>query len=123
MLPYKLVKFVEVDDWDNLVTETYGKPYNFQQQDGCKERQVVDIIVPTNEIDYETEDYEDGDEGVSFKTWLERDPKEPIDGSEYGWRVASFWERDFYPHINMLINDLHAKGLLEEGQYKINIDW
>lgn len=124
MLKYKLVKFVDVDDWDNLVQETYRKPYNFQQQDGCKDRQVVDITVPTFDIDYGTEDTNDGEkQGVSFKAWLERDPEEPIPNEEYIWQRKSFWEWDFYPHINMLINDLHSKGLLEAGNYKINIDW
>lgn len=119
MLEYELVKFVEVNDWDNLIRETYGKPYNFQQQDGCKERQVVDITVPTYD-----KDYEDGNEGVSFKTWLARDPEQPTDDSEqYAWRLSMFWERDFYPNINMLINDLYSRNLLEEGNYKINIDW
>lgn len=118
MLEYELVKFVNVGDWDNLVQETYGRPYNFQQQDGCKERQVIDITVPTYE-----EDYEDSDKGVSFKTWLERDPNEPIPNEEYRWQRDLFWERDFYPNISMLINDLYSKGLLEEGEYKIDIDW
>ena len=38
MLKSKTKKVVEVRDWDNLVEKTYGKPYCFQQQDGCKER-------------------------------------------------------------------------------------
>lgn len=31
---YKLEKMIEVSDWDELVQNTYGLPYNFQQQDG-----------------------------------------------------------------------------------------
>lgn len=31
MLNYKNVKTIELGDWDNLVIETYGKPYNFQR--------------------------------------------------------------------------------------------
>lgn len=27
----------EVDEWDNLVSSTYGRVYNFQQQNGCKD--------------------------------------------------------------------------------------
>ena len=39
-------KFIEVQDWDNLVSETYGKIYSFQQQDDCKSRGIEDISVP-----------------------------------------------------------------------------
>ena len=34
-----------------------------------------------------------------------------------------FWERNFYPNVNMIANDLHSKGLLESGEYIIVIDW
>ena len=34
-----------------------------------------------------------------------------------------FWERNFYPHVEMVMNDLHAKGLVEAGEYVIDIDW
>lgn len=74
---------IDLQDWDNLVEETYGKTYSFQQQDGCKERQTVTITVP---VEY-PEDYENdtvpevvnGEEmGVSFKAWLERDPNQKL---------------------------------------------
>lgn len=42
----KLIKQIEVDDWDDLVRKTYGKIYCFQQQDGCKDRGVENISVP-----------------------------------------------------------------------------
>jgi hypothetical protein len=34
----KSINIIEVQDWDALVEETYGKPYSFQQQDDCKPR-------------------------------------------------------------------------------------
>ncbi len=34
----KTIQVVSVDAWNKLVKDTYGKPYNFQQQDGCKGR-------------------------------------------------------------------------------------
>lgn len=37
-LKTKTQKVIEVSDWDNLVQETYGRPYNFQQQYGCQSR-------------------------------------------------------------------------------------
>ena len=38
MLKYKLVKFVEVENWDALVTEVYDRPYKFQQQESAYSR-------------------------------------------------------------------------------------
>lgn len=35
MLKYNNTKLIELCDWDNLVKETYGRPYSFQQQYGC----------------------------------------------------------------------------------------
>lgn len=29
---------IEVQEWDALVEKTYGRPYKFQQQDGCQSR-------------------------------------------------------------------------------------
>jgi hypothetical protein len=34
-----------------------------------------------------------------------------------------FWDRNFYPNVQMVANDLHKKGLLEAGEYSIRIDW
>ncbi len=38
MLKFKIKSVIEVSDWDKLVSETYGRPYNFQQQDGTQDR-------------------------------------------------------------------------------------
>lgn len=32
-------------------------------------------------------------------------------------------EKHFYPHASMIAQDLCKKGLLEEGEYDIKIDW
>lgn len=127
MIKVKTQKVIEVQDWDDLVIRTYGKPYSFQQQDDCKERQLVSITIPEECDDYENDTVPEvinGEEmGVSFAAWLARDPKEwNGDESESRW-TEMFWERNFYPDVQMIANDLHAKGLIEAGDYKINIDW
>jgi hypothetical protein len=63
--------------------------------------------------------------GVSFKAWLDRDPskKLPNREDEDNWGLDLWWDRNFYPHVSMVINDLHTKGLLEAGEYGIEIDW
>ena len=120
MIKSKNVQIIECDDWDELVKKTYEKSYCFQQQDDCQPRGIVRLTIPstyTNDEDmHDSIPYKiNGDQmGVKFKVWLERDPK---DGK------SIFWERNFYPDIYKLANDLHEKGLIEAGEYLINIDW
>jgi len=122
-------KVIEVQDWDALVEETYGKTYSFQQQDDCKSRGQEHITVPCEPEDYENDSISEvvnGEEmGVSFKAWLARDPEQKLSNPEDqdSWSVRLWWERNFYPHVSMIINDLHSKGLIETGDYTINIDW
>lgn len=130
MLKVSKVNMIEVDDWDNLVVSTYQRPYSFQQQDGCKERGTFEFTVPDKPYDFKNDiipEVVNGNEmGVSFKAWLERDPKQQLD-SEDEWArshgINLFWERNFYPDIQMVANDLNSKGLLPDGKYVINIDW
>ena len=123
-------RVIELRDWDKLVKTTYGREYSFQQQDGCKSRGVFEFEVPCEsegEFENETvpEEVNHEEMGVSFAAWLKRDPKEPIEkGSEPdGFSLTLWWERNFYPEFQMVANDLHAKGLIEAGEYTIEIDW
>ena len=129
MIKYKLEKVIEVKDWDILVQETYGKPYCFQQQDGCQSRGYVGLDVK-KELQTEWYDFKRNEiptkvngeiMGVSFKTWLEAN--EDNFDFDYDFEDELFWERNFYPNIDMVANDLCKKGLIEEGSYLINIDW
>lgn len=130
MIKTYTVKVIDLNDWDNLVSETYKRPYSFQQQDGCKDRQHVSITVPVNNPkDYENDTVPEivnhEEMGVSFKGWLARDPEQkiPNKGGSGNDFTNLWWDRNFYPHVDMIINDLHAKGLLEAGEYEIDIDW
>lgn len=124
MLKTKTKQIINMQDWDNFVQEIYGKPYRFQQQDGCKDRGTEHITVPvTNPYDHEDiseefdpteEDPFGGWDGVSFKNWLEIDY---IEGHDIDY------QRNFYPHVDMVINDLYNKGLIKAGEYCIEIDW
>ena len=129
MIKYSNRKVIEVSDWDKLVRETYGRPYSFQQQYGCQSRGVHHLTV-SDSNDYSDDEMPDtvpeiinGEEmGVKFSAWLARDPKQPVDGrTDYG--IEIWWERNFYPDIEMVANDLCKKGLIEAGEYDINIDW
>jgi hypothetical protein len=94
----------------------------------CRDRGIQYITIPVNN----PEDYKNNtipeivnasEMGVSFKAWLERDPKQPISERSENWALEMWWERNFYPTIDMIINDLYEKGLVEAGNYQINIDW
>lgn len=123
-------KVIDVGDWDTLVQETYNRPYRFQQQDGCKERQRVRITIPDEPYDFGNdtvpEEVNHEDMGVSFEAWLTRDPsqkippKNPDFGNDF---TEMWWNRNFYPDVQMIANDLHEKGLVEAGDYVIDIDW
>jgi hypothetical protein len=127
----KTVKAIEVGEWDRVVTETYGRPYSFQQQDGCKDRGVHQFTVPSEyaedfENDTIIEKVNGPEEGVSFKAWLARDPKQPLaddKDSSGSWSIGLWWDRNFYPNFDVVVNDLHARGILEAGDYTIIIDW
>lgn len=129
MIKYNNIKTIEVSDWDKLVKETYGKPYSFQQQDDCKDRGIIRIEVPSEEYDGENDTIPElvnsHEMGVSFKAWLARDPNQKLSNPEdqEDYCLTLWWERNFYPEVGMIINDLHKKGLIESGEYNINIDW
>ena len=118
---------IDVGDFDKLVIDTYGKSYSFQQQDDCKERHLVRVTVPEEASDYDRDTVPEvinGREmGVSFKAWLARDPKEWNGKPEDIRFIDMFWERNFYPDVQMILNDLHEKGLIDAGDYAIDIDW
>lgn len=83
MIKIKNVKQIDVIDWDELVSTTYGKTYNFQQQDGCQDRGNVYITIPDESCEEEMSEripeVINGDLlGVKFNVWLKRDPNEPL---------------------------------------------
>jgi hypothetical protein len=120
--------FISDAELDGLVEELYGRPYSFQQQDGCKNRGLEHVTVPVkNPEDYANNSVPEvinGSEmGVSFSAWLARDPKEWNGSKKDVLSINMFWERNFYPQVDMVLNDLHAKGLIQAGEYVIEIDW
>ena len=122
------VRMVDDSDWDALVVETYGRPYAFQQQDGCQSRGLIHLTVPYST--YEGYMHDEIPEevngelmGVTFAAWLARDPAKPLANQKYDWELSMWWDRNFYPNLQMVANDLHEKGLLAAGDYIISIDW
>jgi hypothetical protein len=128
MLQYTLTRTIDLDAWDGLVQKTYGRLYSLQQQDDCKGRGTEKFSVPYTPWDYENDtvpEVVNGEEmGVSFKAWLARDPEQKIPAkNDYHDGTSLFWERNFYPSLGMVAQDLYEKGLIEAGTYTIVIDW
>jgi hypothetical protein len=125
----KIKQVIELSEWNALVSKTYGRSYNLQQQDGCMGRGTVEIIVPAEACEFERdtvpEEVNHEMMGVSFKAWLARDPKQKLSDPEAqrDYCLELWWERNFYPDLQMVANDFHAKGLLAAGKHTILIDW
>lgn len=123
MLKFSNAKIIDLHDWDDLVKKTYNKEYSFQQQDGCKERGIFRLSVPDYPDDYEADSIPEkinGEEmGVSFAAWLAKDCR----NATGIYKDSMFWERNFYPNVQMIANDLFERGLMEKGDYIIEIDW
>jgi hypothetical protein len=124
MLKYKTQRVVRCSDFDKLVRETYGKIYCFQQQEGCRDRGQYGFAVPDKWADdFENDEIPiqvNGEEmGVSFKSWL------AVNDNFYSntFHERLFWERNFYPSFEVLVNDLYEKGLIEAGDYVLDVDW
>ena len=127
MLKYTLIKQIDDSNLTKVVQKEYGKPYCFQQQDGCQPRGTIHLSVPAFTYDREefnsiTEAIKEDAYGVSFEDWLAADPNDPIFGEEV-WEREMTFQRNVYPRLEYLINDIHAKGLIEAGEYQILIDW
>jgi len=128
MALFEDVKMAESCGWDTFVSQVYGRPYCLQQQSGCYQRGIIRLSVPD-------EDFEDcldevpadrnyhGDEPVKLSVWLARNPDEPLDNQKWDTDLGIWWERHFFPSLQAVANDLHQRGLLEAGDYVINIDW
>src|SRR5574343_909701 len=120
---------INESDWSELVRTTYGRPYRLQQQDDCLENGSLVFISTDNEFedDFENETIPEvvsnTERGVSFKAWLERDPDKKIQSKGGYDPTALWWERNFYPEVNMIAVDLCKRGLLPAGDYVIYVSW
>lgn len=126
----KNVLMLEEIEFSKMVSEHYGRPYDFQQQDGCKSRGTFEFKLPIQspsdfKNDTVPEIVNHNEMGVSFKAWLERDPKQVLENKDDrdSWSLGLWWQRNFYPDVEMILDDLNKKGILPDGSYLINIDW
>ena len=111
---------------NQLVMQTYGRPYAFNQQEDSKGTDVHFYDIPVeNPRDYsrtEMPDVINGlQQGISFETWLNRDITQWNGKPENAHQLKLFWVRNFYPCVEMVLNDLQVKDLIPAGKYAICI--
>jgi len=120
-------KVIDSFNWDIVIKSVYGKHYCLQQQAGCRDRGAIHLTVPEDTYDYENREIPDNingtEMGINFKDWLARDNEQWNGDPEDKRFLNMFWERNFYPDVQMVANDLHLKGILPSGEYYIEIDW
>ncbi len=103
-----MIKTTPVDtikcwDLDELVTTTYGKPYDFQSEEEGRDRGFYRFVVKNDDV------------SVCF----EQENPIPLDE----WLKDTSGSRLVYPLFDELILDLKAKGLIKDGDYYIVVDW
>lgn len=125
----QIKKFVPVHVWNEFVREVYGRSYKLESQEHYCNEIVSFLTIPTS---YDSDDdmndsikeiVQGLEKGVKFKTWLSRDPLQPLLTRRYDeWELETFWEENFYPDLQTLANDLYKKNKLDSGEYIIYFD-
>lgn len=133
----KPVTLIWEDDWSRLVTQVFGKPYQFQQQGEMHgQNSIYAFTVPENFDDWDIE-------GVDrdIQEWLTKEmPRTEThpavkdgqvvyverDRDEWPPRdltVKLWWLRENYPDFDVVMCALARKGLIDPGEYALHIWW
>lgn len=108
--------------FSELVTETYGRPYQLQQQQPMGQDTVTQRFTVPEHVDQDTE------YNITFADWSTRDPDIGPDGERWHGTLPLlskelWWHREYHCDPQMILNDLHARGLLPTGVYRIHVWW
>lgn len=106
-------------EFSELVREVYGRPYQFQQQEFMGQKTYYEFSVPAHPLG-------DHYKAVPFQEWLEATPPGPAEPGKFDSELFTEglrWEREFYPEMEEIVNDLHQKGLIDPGEYALHIWW
>lgn len=110
-------------EFSQLVRDTYGRPYQLQQQDGCLGQEtIVSVKVPDKPRTWLADD---AGRPPTLEVWVAATPPEPMTDAWDGdlHREHLRWHREFYPELQDVVNDLHRRGLMAAGEYVIHIWW
>lgn len=93
----QIKKFVPVHVWNGFVREVYGRSYNLESQEDYCNGSVLFLTIPTSydgddDMNDSIEEIVQGlEKGVKFKTWLSRDPLQPLLTRRYDeWELETF---------------------------------
>lgn len=114
-LPHHTRTVIHESAFSRYVTNHYGRPYHLQQQGDMMGQEVSTRFTVPDPEDGEWE----GMEAPTLVDWLKATP--PTD--EHDRTEILRWERDYYPQLGAVVNDLHTKGLLDAGEYLIYAEW
>lgn len=120
-LKFKQINQIDSGDFDKFIRSFYKKPYCIQQQNGCMSRGAIEFSIPLindDSILFNVELFDYLDDLPSLQEWLLKDPSEKVEGITF---LDIYWERDFYPKLSEILNDLYEKQKIVEGDYQIVI--
>ena len=104
------VNLIWESEFSQLVEDTYGRPYKLQQQgDMLHQESMVRLSVPGEVFDHW--------QATTLEEWVAAEYPSPK--FDYDFQ----WEREFYPQLEEVANDLHERGLLDEGEYVLHVWW
>ena len=103
MLKYKTVKLVWESDLQDLILDTYGRRTEWAAEQEMSQNETRNFTVPSNR-------YVDED-SLTVAQWLAGETTEL-----YGYTLVE-------PEMQLILNDLHARGLVEAGEYVVEVWW
>jgi hypothetical protein len=116
MIPVTIVKQVWYGDLEKLIFDTYGRRYSIPPKMGeFSNGSVHYLSIPDREWDW------DGpNRPVRLADWAaEKRPNKEFSGWDAVWN----YDNAEGPAFGEIIDDLFAKGLLDEGEYQLHIWW
>ena len=119
------VKYVSEIELSEAIAEFYDRPYVLQQSGyGYDEMLGQDSIVIVD-IPHPVDDYEKQEEDQKYHAWKEYDIlNQPAE--DYPGQFKMKFERGEIvpvPHLQYLVNDLYAAGIMPEGKYIVHVWW
>ena len=137
MISIKSWQVIDEQEFSEMVSELYGRPYSLQQAEELGQDSIRQV---------DSEDEVSEEEQQAFEAWRdrelnnvpnsryefykelhERDPATypllpaTLSEGEIGW--DTWWEREFSPPLQPLINDLCERGKLPRGRYRMHVQW
>ncbi|MBB3752468.1 hypothetical protein FHT44_004980 [Mycolicibacterium sp. BK634] len=133
----KNITLILESDWSELVAEVFDRPYNFQQQAGCRSNDTIwKFTVPEsfkdwdlNAVDAAIEQWRNSEPHRNEQIPAVRDGKVVyVEHPRREWPMSDFslklwWERENWPEFEDVMCVLARRGLIDPGEYALHIWW